>query len=384
MPEILTQSEIRIEGYRRLGVIREQMRETKLDALLIYSQRRGHVAYVSGYIPNYHTNSAVVILPADGEPVLLIRFGFDMPRAKTLSWFKDIRTADADHPGGFLRQCLQTMAEMKLDKAQIGLVAGDETVDEIGLSLTRSIHQELSGAHVRHVAELITRMRLAKQPGEIQKLQRSAGLAELAAAALKNSLIPGNDDFEAMGAAAHAAIRGGADRCDAIISTRPAHLALPPSHKRFEQGNPVSVELTVLCEGYWVQICRTYSMGQPSPYQKNLFKACLEAYQSALDVARPGTPVSELARAAMDPLNKSGFEGCVKYGLGHGVGLDLPEPYEVELHSHDILPDKMVLVVHVGAWAANGQAAAFVGGPILINPQGASQLDQPQTDIVEV
>jgi len=178
----------------RLDVIREQMRDRKLDALLIYSQKRGHVAYVSGYIPNYHPNSAVVILPADGEPVLLIRFGFDMPRARTLSWFKGIRTADGDHAGGFLRQCLQTVAEMKLDKTQIGLVAGDETVDEIGLSLTRSIQQELPSAHVRHVTEIITRMRLAKQPGEVQKLRRSTELAELAAAALRKSLIPGNDD----------------------------------------------------------------------------------------------------------------------------------------------------------------------------------------------
>lgn len=380
----MTHSEIKIEGRQRLDEIREQMRDKKLDALLIYSQKRGQVAYVSGYIPNYHTNSAVVILPADGEPVLLIRFGFDMPRARALSWFGDIRTVNADHPGGFLQQCLRTVAGMKLDKAKIGLVAGDDAVDEIGLSLTRSIQEELPSAQIQHVTEMITRMRLAKQPAEVQKLRRSTQLAELAAAALQKSLIPGNDDFEAMGAAAYAAIRGGADRCDAIISTRPSHLALPPSHQRFEDGNPVSVELTVLCEGYWVQICRTYSMGEASPYQKRLFKACLESYQSALDVARPGTPVADLARAAMNPLNKSGFEGCVKYGLGHGVGLDLPEPYEVEICSQDILPDKMALVVHVGAWAANGEAAAFVGGPILINPQGASQLDQPQSEIIEL
>ena len=134
---------------------------------------------------------------------------------------------------------------------------------------------------------------------------------------------------------------------------------MPPSHQRFEQGNPVSVELTVLCEGYWVQICRTYSIGEASPYQKRSFKACLQAYQSALDLARPG----DLARAAIGVLRTSGFEGSVKYGLGHGVGLDLPEPYEVEIRSQEFLPDRMVLMVHVGAWAANGQAAAFVGGP---------------------
>ena len=62
------------EGLRRLEAIRNQMRAEKLDALLIYSQRRGHVAYVSGYRPNYHTNSAFIVLPSEGEPALLIKF----------------------------------------------------------------------------------------------------------------------------------------------------------------------------------------------------------------------------------------------------------------------------------------------------------------------
>jgi Xaa-Pro aminopeptidase len=378
------QSEIRVEGSQRLNAIRTLMRERDLDALLIYSQKRGHVAYVSGYVPNYHTNSAVVIVPLDGEPVLLIRFGFDLPRARTLSWFRDIRTVDPTHPGGFLQQCFQTAAEMNLTSAKIGLVAGDDTVDEGGLSLTRSLQQELPRAHIQHVTELITRMRLSKQPAEVQRLRRSTELAELAAGALQKSLIPGNEDFEAMGAAAFAAIRGGADRCDAIISTGPAHLALPPCHLRFESGSPVSVELTVLCEGYWVQVCRTYALGTVSPTQKRLFHACLEAYQAAVDVARPGRPVADLAKAAINPLDKSGFEGCIQYGLGHGVGLDLPEPYEVELCSRDSLVDRMVLVVHVGAWASDRQAAAFVGGPIIVHPQGASHLDHPQSEIIEV
>ena len=380
----MTHDEIRIEGRKRLDRIRQQMREANLDALLIYSQKRGHVAYVSGYIPNYHTNSAVVILPVDGKPVLLIRFGFDMPRARALSWFDDIRSVESGHPGGFLQQCFESAVKMGLDKATIGLVAGDDTVDEVSLSLTRALQQELPKAQIRHAAEMITRMRLAKEPAEVQKMRRSTQLAELAAGALQKSLIPDNEDFEAMAAAAQAAIRGGADRCDAIISTGPSRLPLPPSHQRFEQGNPVSVELTVVCEGYWVQICRTYSIGEPSAYQKRLFKACLQAYQSALDLARPGTAVSDLARAATDVLKTSGFEGSIKYGLGHGVGLDLPEPYEVELRSQEFLPDRMVLVVHVGAWSDNGQAAAFVGGPILINPHGVSQLDQPQSEIIEV
>jgi len=380
----LTQGEIRAEGKQRLEELRTRMRERGLDALLIFSQRRGHVAYVSGYIPNYHTNSAVVILPVDAAPVLLIRFGFDLPRARALSWFEDIRTADPSHPGGFLQQCFQTAVRMKLGNGRIGLVAGDETVDEMGLSLIRSLEQELPHARVQHVTEIVTRMRMSKRPTEVQRLRRATELAEHGAVAVKESLVPGNEDFEAMGAAAFAAIRGGADRCDAFISTRPDRLALPPLHHQFEQGSPVNIELTVLCEGYWVQICRSYALGGVSPTQRRLFQACSEGYQSAANLARPGKPIADLARAAAEPLSKSGFPGCVQYGLGHGVGLDIPEPYDLDLGCRELVVDNMILVVHVGAWASDRQAAAFVGGPILIQSQGVTHLHQPQLEMIEV
>ena len=153
----MTHDEIRIEGCQRLDRIRQQMHEANLDALLIYSQREV-MWLMCRDIPNYHTNSAVVISPVDGQPVLLIRFGFDIPRARALSWFDDIRSVDGDHPGGLLEQSLETAVRMGLDKATIGLVAGDDTVDEISLSLTRSLQQGLPRAQIRQVTEIITRM----------------------------------------------------------------------------------------------------------------------------------------------------------------------------------------------------------------------------------
>ena len=74
-----------------------------------------------------------------------------------------------------------------------------------------------------------------------------------------------------------------------------------------------------------------------------------------MDVARPGASTAELARAAVNPLNKSGFAGTIKYGLGHGVGLDLPEPYDVDLGCQDSVTDNMVLLYKSGLGLPTGR-----------------------------
>ena len=99
-----------------------------------------------------------------------------------------------------------------------------------------------------------------------------------------------------------------------------------------------------------------------------------------LRCATQGNSVARIAIAAVEEVNRAGYSGCIRYGLGHGVGLDLPEPYSVDLHSKETLASGAVLVVHIGIWV-EGEGAAFVGGPIAIDTQGAMVLDHPQREM---
>jgi len=376
-------SQIKDLGKQRLDTIRDEMRKRDLAALIIYSQRRGHVPYVSGYRPNYHTNSAFIVLPLEGEPALLIKFGFDLSRAASMSWISDIRTSSTEDLAGMFLECREIISQMKLQQARIGLVASDDTIDELSVSLFNAIQHGLPQARIEPASDLINQMRMEKGPTEIANLRKATEISESAAVAMRQCLTPGVEDYLVMANAALAANTLGADRCDVIVSAGASDLALPPTHRRFKQGNPVSCELTVQHEGYWVQICRTFSLGAPSHEQKRVFAACRDAYEEALKACRPGGPVAKVATVAVDSVDRSGYAGCIRYGLGHGVGLDLPEPYSVDVHSKSTLVNHMVLVIHVGVWA-EGQGAAFVGGPVVIDQTGVTPLDHPQRDIIEV
>src|SRR5271157_6032349 len=105
------------EFEHRVQNIREQMKLRNLDVLFIYSQKRGHVPYVSGYRPNYHTNSGVVVLPLEADPILWVKFAFDLPRARASSWFSDIRHSLSESTAKMFVQCAEAIHSLGLARS---------------------------------------------------------------------------------------------------------------------------------------------------------------------------------------------------------------------------------------------------------------------------
>jgi Xaa-Pro dipeptidase len=367
---------------QRLAAVRDEMRSRELDALLVYSQKRGHIAYLSGYRPNYHTNSALLLLPREDDPILQIKFGFDMPRAREISWVSDIRTGCSEDAVCLLRQFIGVIEEKGLQNARLGWVASDHTTEEMSAALFDALHTGLPKASIERASDLVNRVRLRKEPAEVDLLRRSTQVAEIAGDAIRSSIKLGAEDFAVAGSAAGAAVAAGADRCDVLLSVDPSRYALPSSHQRFQHGGPISMELTVECDGYWIQICRTFSLGPPDDRQKRVFAACRDAYSASVDAARPGVRAADVANAAIAVVDKAGYQGCIKYGLGHGIGLDLPEPFSIDPTENAALVDGMCLVLHVGVWADG--ASGFVGGPIIVNGAGNIILDHPQQTLMEI
>jgi Xaa-Pro aminopeptidase len=183
--------------------------------------------------------------------------------------------------------------------------------------------------------------------------------------------------------AAHVARAEGA-RCDIIISTGASKLAYPADNSSFATGSVVTCEITIELEGYWVQICRTLSVGKPSDSQKRLFSASQRAYEAGVAASVPGNSPATVWQRISDSLRQDDCYQWSQYGLGHGVGLDLPELYPVERDCLTKLKHNMILVLHPALWAPKENAAAWTGGPIAVGHPHPLQLDTPQSEIIEV
>jgi Xaa-Pro dipeptidase len=352
----------------RLSRVRGAMADAGLDALLVYSWKRGQVHYVSGYIPNYLANVAMVVVPQDRDPTLFIRFPFDLDRARAMCWFDDVR-ASGD-VGALGRDATARLRELGLDQGRIGLVTGDGVMDELPYTLFQGLKDELPAATFSDARALMMDIRLTKSAAEFELLKGSAAVADAAIAAGEEALAPGVNEYQVVAtveAAARAA--GGENYLVAIAGEGSRELIGPPEDKPIKPGAVVILEIAVRVRGYWTQVARAFVAGQPTSEQRAIYQAVYGAYRAAADAARPGTTLEAVDGAARAALSAAGYADYIEHDTGHGIGLDMPEPPRVEAGAEAPIQAGMALVLHP-AVRVPGVGGAFVGGTVLISEDG--------------
>jgi Xaa-Pro dipeptidase len=352
----------------RLTQIRQAMADRGLDALLVYSWKRGQARYVSGYAPNYIANVAMVVIPPRQDPTLFIRFPFDLERARAMCWFDDVRASgDVDAVG---QGTVARLRELQLDRGRIGLVGGDGVMDELPCTLYQQLRGELPEATFSDARGLTMDIRLIKSPAEFALLQQSARVADAAVTASEETVAPGVNEYAVVSAAEAAARAAGAeDYLVAVASRGTQQLIGPPGDRTIEREAVVIIEVAVQVGGYWTQVARTFVVGDPTAGQRAIYKAVHRAYSAAVDATYPGKTLGAVGQAAYAVLGAAGYADTVEHDIGHGIGLDLPEPPSVELGAKLPIQEGMVVVLHPSV-RVHSVGGAFVGGTVLITKDG--------------
>jgi len=352
------------------------MAAEELEVLLVYSWKRGPVRYVSGYHPNYVANLALVVLPRQGEPELYIRFPFDLERARKESWIEAVKACGS--PTRLVLDAAASLRRAGLEAGRIGLVTGDNVVDELPYSLYACLQQELPQVHLVEAGHLLRQARLQKSPAECALLRASAHLADAGAAAAEDVLQPGATEYEVVAAAEAAMRRLGAEAHLVVISSKGVtELVGPPENKRIEPGDNVILEIAVQRMGYTTQVARVFYAGGPTPAQREIYQASFRAYQAGVTACRPGSTCAEVAYAIREALDGGGYRGglgaYLEQDMGHGIGIDLPEPPRIEPGDSTRLEPGMALVIHP-AVRVPGVGGAFLGGTVLIGEDGSEAI----------
>ncbi|MCZ7543006.1 MAG: Xaa-Pro peptidase family protein [Anaerolineae bacterium] len=362
------------EEYRqRLADIRARMAARALDAVIVYSWKRGQVRYVAGYAPNYVANVAAVVVPLEGEPSMYIRFPFDLERAQRMCWFADVRASgDVNAIGGDVAGDLRRRGVG--DGARVGLVTGDGVMDEMPYTLYRQLTADLPGVAFVDARDLVMDVRRVKSPAEFALLRRSAQVADAAVESRvggdgagrgrvrrrgrrrRRGAFCGRDDVAAGDCAPG---QPGADR--------------PPDHQALPGDDITIFELAVEVDGYWTQVARAFAPGAPTRAQQAIYRAVYEAYQAEVEACRPGAPFGAIAQAAERVLEAHSFGAHSEHDYGHGIGLDLPEPPRIGVDDADTVEAGMVIVLHP-AVRVPGVGGAFIGGTVLVHEDRAEAI----------
>ena len=150
------------------------------------------------------------------------------------------------------------------------------------------------------------------------------------------------------------------------------------SQKVLEVGELVTVDFGARVGGYHSDCTRTLPCGAVTdPELLRLYRAVLEAQETALAAIRPGLRTADLDALARQVLGRYGLAEYFTHSLGHGVGLDVHEAPGMRATSPDVLRAGMVITVEPGVYLP-GVGGVRIEELVLVTDGGGEVLSKAE------
>lgn len=187
----------------------------------------------------------------------------------------------------------------------------------------------LPKARVVPATPVLSRLRMLKEPAEVECLKTAGAVADEGMAAAVRAVRPGVRETDVAGEAEHAMRRAGAEgwASSTYVASgwRSAMAHGPASLKTIEEGDVVQVHLAPIASGYTVDLCRTILVGQAAEDAAEATRAYVEAQERGIAAATPGAPLMGIDAAMASSLERAGFGGAFLRPVFHGVGVEHEE-----------------------------------------------------------
>jgi Xaa-Pro aminopeptidase len=209
-------------------------------------------------------------------------------------------------------------------------------IEPVGLELADArypvVHdvETVASGRVVDIGTTLRGLRAQKDAMALARIRQAARIAAEAAVDGRRRIIPGVHEKDVAGAIAACIWASGARATHIVVGSGPRSVILhaEPTDRMLQEGELVVMDIGVLVDGYWAEIARTTSVGQPSSEQTNWHHAVLLAQAAAAATLAPGVAGHDVDAAARKLLTERGFDGSsFNHSAGHGLGLlgmDLP------------------------------------------------------------
>jgi Xaa-Pro aminopeptidase len=176
---------------------------------------------------------------------------------------------------------------------------------------------------------LIEGLRSVKDSAEIQTIRRAVALGEQVFAQLLPLITPAATEADLAAEIEYRARKLGATECSfkPIIASGPRS-ALPHAGytaQALQPGQPLSIDMGVVLEGYCSDMTRTVFPGDCPAQWRELYAIVLEAKRRGFGATLAGATGAQADSAARDYIAERGYGAQFGHGLGHGVGIQIHE-----------------------------------------------------------
>ncbi len=359
------------------------MEREGIDVLVVYGNsgrqgpRTGNLAYVSNFIS--FSGQQILVFPREGEPVLFV--GVENQRIESLrnGWIADTR-CEALTP--VPAQACKHLNEIAPAGARIGV----SSLAIMPAAWYRQLQEQVKAKEWTEAGELIWELRLVQSDEEVAMSRHAAelgdkvwdhlrgfvreGVTELEIRAeMDRVIIPegGTENFNMMGLAGMA--NGG---------EAPWGYVIPQTDRAVRGGDALLLEISPRVRGYWNQIVRVLTLGEPAQWLVDAHQVVREARDASLESMQPGAPMVGMVTAMNEVFEKHGYE-VWPYGLVHLTGLDLTDYMITPVSEGELRPGMVVTTHPMFNLGPNRQI--FWGETYLITDEGYEPLNRSTDEL---
>ncbi|WP_349268608.1 dipeptidase [Mycolicibacterium parafortuitum] len=235
--------------------------------------------------------------------------------------------------------------------------------------------------------DVLRRLRMIKDPAEIDALRKAGEAIDRVHARVPEFLLPGRTEADVAADIAEAIVAEGHSEVAFIIVGSGPHGADPHhecSDRELRAGDIVVVDIGGPYDpGYNSDSTRTYSIGEPDPEVARRYAVLQRAQRAAVEAVRPGVTAEQIDAAARDVLAAEGLADAFVHRTGHGIGLSVhEEPYIVAGNTLP-LAEGMAFSVEPGIYFP-GQWGARIEDIVVVTADGALSVNNRPHDLVVV
>ncbi len=372
------------EFQERIERTRSVMAENGLDLLLVFSTESepALVRYYSDYWPSFET--AAVLIPAVGEPALLIgpesrTFAQSRSKIARIIQLMDFReSSQPNYPGSKLPTWNDVFKEYPAGKLGI---AGWHMFPH---TIYRNLAEAVGGATVVDADEVVRSVMIRKSGEELNCLRKAARISTIGLQAILDHIKPGLTEIQVASLATAAMLDNGAEAtgfpvwCCSGPNSRQA--ISRPMHRRIQEGEIVQCCIGAKVAGYSNSIGRPLVLGRCSDEIRRFLQVGRDAEEMTIDLMRAGTLASEVATRVHEFIRQQGYGDAILYGPAHGCGqMECEYPF-VETSSTFTLTENMTFQVDI--FLANREMGFRWEDAIIVARGEAEQLSSLKREVL--
>jgi Xaa-Pro aminopeptidase len=306
----------------RIARAAEAAGERGVDALLITPSP--DYAYLLGYSAPAMERLTCLVVPAEGEPVLLLpRLEEPLARHELGELVDGITLVPWDETDDPIR-LVQTILAGSLRVA---------LQDQMWARFALRLRAALDPAQLVEAGPTMSSLRRVKSPDEIDRLRAAASAADAAMRAILAERLSGRGEADVSRHIRDLLIAEGHDDARfAIVASGPNSAS--PHHEAGEReiaaGDAIVIDIGGTRAAYCSDTSRTAFVGEPDAEFAALYAVLREAQAAACDAVQPGVPCSEIDDVARRIIDEAGYGEAFIHRTGHGIGMEThEEPYIV-------------------------------------------------------